>query len=93
MLLIPTFLLQKPKFCESTNFQLLEDIMVCRDYQEIKIQESTQVLGIGAIPRSIPVILMDDLVDMVKAGGTAFQPSMTNIYCICRHYSLLCQSY
>nr|GLL23828.1 probable DNA helicase MCM9 [Ipomoea trifida] len=59
---------QKPKFCESTNFQLVEDSMVCRDYQEIKIQESTQVLGIGAIPRSIPVILMDDLVDMVKAG-------------------------
>ncbi|CAH9125679.1 unnamed protein product [Cuscuta epithymum] len=59
---------QKPKFCESTNFQLVEDSMVCRDYQEIKIQESTQVLGIGAIPRSIPVIMMDDLVDMVKAG-------------------------
>uniref|UniRef100_A0A6N2KTY2 DNA helicase n=1 Tax=Salix viminalis TaxID=40686 RepID=A0A6N2KTY2_SALVM len=34
--------------------------------QEIKIQESTQVLGVGVIPRSIPVILMDDLVDIVK---------------------------
>ncbi|VFQ78231.1 unnamed protein product [Cuscuta campestris] len=59
---------KKAKFCESRNFQIVEDSMVCRDYQEIKIQESTQVLGIGAIPRSIPVILMDDLVDMVKAG-------------------------
>ncbi|KAI7732129.1 hypothetical protein M8C21_025488 [Ambrosia artemisiifolia] len=51
-----------------TSFQLLEGNKVCHDYQEIKIQESTQVLGVGAIPRSIPVILQDDLVDVVKAG-------------------------
>ncbi|KAL4580941.1 hypothetical protein LXL04_017147 [Taraxacum kok-saghyz] len=54
--------------CGSTSFQLLEGNKVCHDYQEIKIQESTQVLGVGAIPRSIPVILQDDLVDIVKAG-------------------------
>ncbi|XP_060167896.1 probable DNA helicase MCM9 [Lycium barbarum] len=59
---------QRPKFCESTSFQLVEDNKICHDYQEIKIQESTQVLGVGAIPRSLPVILKDDLVDMVKAG-------------------------
>ncbi|CAN4107941.1 unnamed protein product [Withania somnifera] len=59
---------QRSKICESTSFQLVEDNMICHDYQEIKIQESTQVLGVGAIPRSIPVILKDDLVDMVKAG-------------------------
>ncbi|KAI7732126.1 hypothetical protein M8C21_025485, partial [Ambrosia artemisiifolia] len=58
----------KQKYCESTSFQLLEGNKVCHDYQEIKIQESTQVLGVGAIPRSIPVILQDDLVDVVKAG-------------------------
>lgn len=52
------------------SFQLIEDNKVCNDYQEIKIQESTQILGVGAIPRSIPVILKDDLVDTVKAGGT-----------------------
>ncbi|CAI9104079.1 OLC1v1002690C1 [Oldenlandia corymbosa var. corymbosa] len=57
-----------PKFCQSTRFNLLEDSNICHDYQEIKIQENTQVLGVGAIPRSIPVILRDDLVDMVKAG-------------------------
>ncbi|KAH6789951.1 minichromosome maintenance 9 [Perilla frutescens var. frutescens] len=54
--------------CESTRFQIVEDTSICHDYQEIKIQESTQVLGVGAIPRSIPVILKDDLVDIVKAG-------------------------
>ncbi|KAH7679677.1 DNA helicase protein [Dioscorea alata] len=56
------------KSCEGTNFQFVSDSIICHDYQEIKIQESTQVLAVGSIPRSIPVILMDDLVDVVKAG-------------------------
>ncbi|XP_075673193.1 putative DNA helicase MCM9 [Castanea sativa] len=56
------------KPCEGTKFKELEDSIIRHDYQEIKIQESTQVLGVGAIPRSIPVILKDDLVDIVKAG-------------------------
>ncbi|XP_020221039.1 probable DNA helicase MCM9 isoform X2 [Cajanus cajan] len=56
------------KPCGGTKFQYVENTIVCHDYQEIKIQESTQVLGVGAIPRSILVILKDDLVDVVKAG-------------------------
>ncbi|KAL1336219.1 hypothetical protein AAHE18_10G046400 [Arachis hypogaea] len=60
--------MQKLKPCGGTNFQYVENTIVCHDYQEIKIQESTQVLGVGAIPRSILVILHDDLVDVVKAG-------------------------
>ncbi|KAK4766343.1 hypothetical protein SAY87_007985 [Trapa incisa] len=59
---------QGSNFCEGTNFQFIENSISCHDYQEIKIQESTQLLGVGAIPRSIPVILRDDLVDIVKAG-------------------------
>ncbi|KAL8521146.1 hypothetical protein ACS0TY_011625 [Phlomoides rotata] len=67
------FTITRPSFCPSQNcesmrFQVVEDKQICHDYQEIKIQESTQVLGVGAIPRSVPVILKDDLVDMVKAG-------------------------
>ncbi|XP_073311345.1 probable DNA helicase MCM9 isoform X2 [Primulina huaijiensis] len=54
--------------CESSRFQTVEDNKTCHDYQEIKIQESTQVLGVGAIPRTIPIILKNDLVDTVKAG-------------------------
>jgi DNA replicative helicase MCM subunit Mcm2 (Cdc46/Mcm family) len=27
------------------------------------------MLGVGSVPRSIPVVLKDDLVDTVKAGG------------------------
>lgn len=63
---------QRSKPCEGTKFGHLEGSITCHDYQEIKIQESTHVLGVGAIPRSIPVILKDDLVDIVKAGGTTF---------------------
>lgn len=40
----------------------------CRNYQEIKIQEQVQRLSMGTIPRSMWVILEDDLVDTCKAG-------------------------
>ena len=40
----------------------------CKDYQEIKIQEQVRKLSMGTIPRSITVILEDDLVDCCKAG-------------------------
>eukprot|EP00268_Persea_americana_P060899 TRINITY_DN7637_c0_g1_i3.p1 TRINITY_DN7637_c0_g1~~TRINITY_DN7637_c0_g1_i3.p1 ORF type:complete len:552 (+),score=79.64 TRINITY_DN7637_c0_g1_i3:59-1657(+) len=59
---------KRSKPCEGLNFQFVEGSIICHDYQEIKIQESTQVLGVGSIPRSIPIILKDDLVDIVKAG-------------------------
>ncbi len=40
----------------------------CIDYQEIKIQEHVNKLSVGTIPRSITVILENDLVDTCKAG-------------------------
>ncbi|PIA52022.1 hypothetical protein AQUCO_01000125v1 [Aquilegia coerulea] len=61
---------QRSRACEGTSFQYVEGTIVCHDYQEIKIQESTQVLSVGSIPRSMPVILKDDLVDIVKAGDS-----------------------
>ncbi|XP_024162361.1 probable DNA helicase MCM9 isoform X2 [Rosa chinensis] len=65
---LPSYCPSQTKACEGTKFAHLEGSISCHDYQEIKIQESTHVLGVGAIPRSIPVILKDDLVDIVKAG-------------------------
>ncbi|EOA30050.1 hypothetical protein CARUB_v10013156mg [Capsella rubella] len=59
---------QRSKSCEGTNFDPVDDTVTRHDYQEIKIQENTQVLGVGVIPRSILVVLKDDLVDNVKAG-------------------------
>lgn len=69
---------QRSKSCEGTNFDPVDDTVTRHDYQEIKIQENTQVLGVGVIPRSILVVLKDDLVDNVKAGGIK-----TFFYCFC----------
>jgi len=38
------------------------------DYQEIKVQETFKTLKPGLIPRSIPVILQNTLVESVKPG-------------------------
>ena len=67
--LIVLLFIQSSKGCQSASFQLIGDSITCHDYQEIKIQESVQLLDVGSIPRSMPVILMDDLVDLVKARG------------------------
>lgn len=40
----------------------------CKDFQEIRIQEQLRRLAMGTIPRTITVILEDDLVDVCKAG-------------------------
>jgi DNA helicase MCM9 len=42
----------------------------CRDYQEIKVQEDISKLTMGQMPRSITVVLEDDLVDQCKAGDS-----------------------
>lgn len=58
--------------CNSTNFTPLCDTggqpQKCRNYQEIKIQEQVQRLAVGTIPRSMWVVVLDDLVDKCKAG-------------------------
>ncbi|KAL4649122.1 DNA helicase MCM9 [Arapaima gigas] len=58
--------------CNSFKFSCLSDgsssPSSCRDYQEIKIQEQAQRLSVGSIPRSMLVILEDDLVDSCKSG-------------------------
>ncbi|XP_008771231.1 DNA helicase MCM9 isoform X2 [Rattus norvegicus] len=58
--------------CDSSKFTCLSDLSAsparCRDYQEIKIQEQVQRLSVGSIPRSMKVILEDDLVDSCKSG-------------------------
>ncbi|XP_060046529.1 DNA helicase MCM9 isoform X2 [Erinaceus europaeus] len=58
--------------CNSSRFTCLSGLSSspsrCRDYQEIKIQEQVQRLSVGSIPRSMKVILEDDLVDSCKSG-------------------------
>lgn len=58
---------EKP--CQGTKFAAVDDIPpVCHEYQEIKVQEKIQHLDVGSIPRSLIVILTDDLADTVKPG-------------------------
>jgi DNA helicase MCM9 len=54
--------------CGGKTFSKVEGSEMCRDYQEIKIQEQVQHLGIGSMPRGIMVLLHDDLVDSCKPG-------------------------
>lgn len=55
--------------CRNSKFnKVLSFRAPCEDYQEIKIQESTSNLEIGAVPRSLIVILRRDLIDKAKAG-------------------------
>ncbi|KAH9299790.1 hypothetical protein KI387_031472, partial [Taxus chinensis] len=81
---------QRVNICQGTSFKYVKDSKICRDYQEIKIQENMQSLGVGSVPRSMPVILMDDLVDYVKAGDdiivtgalfTKWRPVSKNVRC------------
>uniref|UniRef100_H3CP75 DNA helicase MCM9 n=1 Tax=Tetraodon nigroviridis TaxID=99883 RepID=H3CP75_TETNG len=60
-----------PAGCTSTRFSSLSrdsEPGACKDYQEIKIQEQVQRLSVGKIPRSMVVVLEDDLVDSCKSG-------------------------
>nr|XP_055042801.1 DNA helicase MCM9 [Misgurnus anguillicaudatus] len=58
--------------CSSYKFTCLSESdaspAACKDYQEIKIQEQVQRLSVGSIPRSMLIILEDDLVDSCKSG-------------------------
>eukprot|EP00606_Chrysophyceae_sp_TOSAG23-5_P000123 GSChrysophyteH2.ASY1.ANO1.630.1 assembled CDS len=40
----------------------------CIDYQEIKVQDQMERVGLGCVPRSITVVLEADLVDKFTAG-------------------------
>ncbi|XP_038126455.1 DNA helicase MCM9 [Cyprinodon tularosa] len=60
-----------PAGCNSSKFSCLSEASepaACRDYQEIKIQEQVQRLAVGSVPRSLVVVLEDDLVDSCKSG-------------------------
>ena len=56
------------KPCTGNKFEPVDGTEVCRDYQEVRIQEQVHRLTVGSIPRSITLILQDDLVDRCKPG-------------------------
>jgi DNA replicative helicase MCM subunit Mcm2 (Cdc46/Mcm family) len=58
------------KTCASKRFEKVSRVSATnsRDYQEIKLQEQVQHLNMGAMPRSVTVVLMDEMVGKVNAG-------------------------
>ena len=56
------------KACGNTKFDVIPGSETCRDYQEVRIQEQVHKLTVGSIPRSITLVLHDDLVDRCKPG-------------------------
>ncbi|XP_068564709.1 DNA helicase MCM9 isoform X4 [Cebidichthys violaceus] len=68
---VPPVACPNPDGCNSFKFSCLSggsEPAACRDFQEIKIQEQVQRLSVGSIPRSMLVVLEDDLVDSCKSG-------------------------
>ncbi|KAA8583278.1 hypothetical protein FQN60_015824 [Etheostoma spectabile] len=68
---VPPVACPNPDACNSYKFSCLSggsEPAACRDFQEIKIQEQVQRLSVGSIPRSMVVVLEDDLVDSCKSG-------------------------
>ena len=59
---------ETPSPCGSTNLREIESSRRCVDYQEIRVQDQVERLGLGCVPRSITVVLKADLVDKHNAG-------------------------
>jgi DNA helicase MCM9 len=59
---------RREKECPSQSFRPVVGTEVFADYQEIRIQEKLQSLNAGSMPRTLLVILEDDLVDTLNAG-------------------------
>ena len=55
--------------CNSKKFKASLDTLIHTNHQEIRIQEDSKTLPVGSVPRSICVLLQDDLADSCQTGG------------------------
>ena len=66
--------LRPPKECSNPNCNNTRDFHINTensefiDYQQLTIQESPEELRQGAIPQTLPIVLLHDLVDTVRPG-------------------------
>ncbi|KAG8188318.1 hypothetical protein JTE90_008958 [Oedothorax gibbosus] len=61
-----------PDWCNGKNFTLLSTDVnpeFCKDYREVKIQQQFNTLSVGSVPKSMWVILEDDLVETCQPGN------------------------
>ncbi|KAK3249602.1 DNA helicase mcm9 [Cymbomonas tetramitiformis] len=56
--------------CPGVSFRPVPESNVFHDYQELKVQESAHALQVGSVPRSVTVLVEDDLVDLCQAGDS-----------------------
>lgn len=56
------------KPCKGSSFRHMTELQKHSDFQEVRLQEKSQNLEVGSMPRSITVVLQDDLVDTCRAG-------------------------
>ena len=61
----------RAKPCKSTSFRHMTEVQRHSEYQELRVQEKSQSLAMGSLPRSITVIVLDDLADKCQPGGAS----------------------
>ncbi|KAL7717303.1 DNA replication licensing factor MCM6 [Entamoeba marina] len=59
-----------PGCMNTTRWQLVMDKSIFTDWQKVKVQETSNEIPSGCLPRSIDVILRGDNVETVRAGQT-----------------------
>jgi DNA helicase MCM9 len=59
---------QKENPCKGISFRHCEEVSLYTNYQEIQVQEGRQCLTVGSTPRTLTVVLQDELADSCHVG-------------------------
>lgn len=59
---------EKDAPCKGTSFRHCEEVSLYTNYQEIQVQEGRQCLTVGSTPRTLTVVLQDELADSCHVG-------------------------
>lgn len=63
----------RDKPCTGTSFKHCEEVSLYTNYQEVQVQEGRQCLTVGSSPRTLTVVLQDELADTCQVGGKSHQ--------------------